>query len=223
MLTFINLLLLTYGPFYAIYRGTTLHEERAWSSCIVGAAGYFVAQALKMFFFAAFIPSSSTEGFNATQEILKAIVSVVELVGIRYALRHSELNRYSPRMKVVVAGLGWAAAESVAAYFVQFWIGTKEIEFDWSLLELGIISNINIVLHIAFAAAVWLTLRIDSPVTKQAYALQAVYFFVPSVFSFLSAYELLSSVSLLVMRAGVTGLMAVSAAALMRRYLAKRA
>lgn len=71
------------------------------------------------------------------------------------------LNKFGSEhgLRVMAVGLGWSAMESVLVNLIPLWIGARSMHFSWDYIQMGLVSNINIVLHLAFIAFIWLRTR----------------------------------------------------------------
>merc|ERR1719402_1537138 len=84
-----------------------------------------------MLFLASFFPMGDIEAeetehkFDLVQDFLRATVDLADLVGI-----YLVMQRVSGKVKVMVAGLGWAFAELVLTRLVFLWVGARGVEFD---------------------------------------------------------------------------------------------
>jgi len=101
--------------------------------------------------------------FSLGQEISLISVGMLDFLGIFYS--HGRLQRSSTRkpnhLRILAVALGWACAEAIAHYFIPLWIGARDIEFSWQYVEMGLLSNINLILYLSSSAAVWLGMRND--------------------------------------------------------------
>eukprot|EP00465_Bigelowiella_longifila_P004778 CAMPEP_0185262682 /NCGR_PEP_ID=MMETSP1359-20130426/10770_1 /TAXON_ID=552665 /ORGANISM="Bigelowiella longifila, Strain CCMP242" /LENGTH=155 /DNA_ID=CAMNT_0027849701 /DNA_START=212 /DNA_END=679 /DNA_ORIENTATION=+ len=64
-------------------------------------------------------------------------------------------------LRILAVALGWAGAEAIVHYLIPLWIGARDIEFSWEYIEMGLLSNINILQHLSTSTAVWLGMRND--------------------------------------------------------------
>jgi len=177
-------MLLTYGPHIILYRSTKLSDESALKSCSLAAVGFAATQVLKIFLMAALLSSADDAVFAPTQEVMKLLVNVVELYGTQLTLKSANLSKFDYSARILAVGLGWSFAESVALFFIPLWIGARGMEFSWEYIEMGIASNINLLFHLAFVAAVWLRTRTDLEASA-----------VPFIYGSIVAYTLWPSVN----------------------------
>lgn len=64
-------------------------------------------------------------------------------------------------VRFFTAGLGWAAAHSIANYFIGFFIGGRTAGFQWTFVQNALESNIDLVFYISMSALIWLFNRSD--------------------------------------------------------------
>eukprot|EP00274_Cyanoptyche_gloeocystis_P002839 CAMPEP_0196660506 /NCGR_PEP_ID=MMETSP1086-20130531/40120_1 /TAXON_ID=77921 /ORGANISM="Cyanoptyche gloeocystis , Strain SAG4.97" /LENGTH=354 /DNA_ID=CAMNT_0041994949 /DNA_START=37 /DNA_END=1098 /DNA_ORIENTATION=+ len=146
--------LITYGPSFIVYRSTKLLEFNGLSLCIYSGLGYGVTQVVKMILLATFLPTSESEMFDFSQELLKALVGIIDIIGLHYVLKWS---RGSDRIvKILGVGLGWGTAESILFRLAPVWLGAKGMEFDWSVIYTSIEANISLLGTIGLTTMVWL-------------------------------------------------------------------
>jgi len=235
MYPFLNCMVLAYAPFVIIYRSTKLMEESALKACGFGALGYAATQVAKMYSMATLIAWSvdSSDGsgeatnsssssitssidtthiapiflFNATQELMKSVLNIVEVIGIQITLTYTpSLSKYATHTRITAIALGWSCAQSVALYLIPIWIGARGMEFSWKYIEMGVSSNINIAEVMALVTVVWLRSRADLtpnlfPIVVSVIGLHCG---LPSIYSYLENVALLSSWNVLFIR-GIVG------------------
>jgi len=56
---------------------------------------------------------------------------------------------------------GWACAEALVHYLLPLWIGARDVDFSWDYIEMGLLSNVNLALHLSNSASVFLGMRND--------------------------------------------------------------
>jgi len=161
---FANCLLLTYAPYVIIYRSTDLLDESLFNSCLVSGVFFVVTQLIKTFILATFmmIPEDSNV-FSWSQELPIILVGVLDYGGLY--MMHGRLQRKGTRkpnhLRVLAVAIGWACAEALVHYLIPLWIGARDVEFSWDYIEMGVQSNINLILHLASSTVVWLGMRND--------------------------------------------------------------
>jgi hypothetical protein len=98
-----------------------------------------------MFLIATFIgPSSGENSFDITQEVSKAIISLVDILGIYFVL-NSKAVLGDKDAKILSVGLGWNYGEIITSKILPLWFGATSLEFSWKYLQMAISSNINMV------------------------------------------------------------------------------
>ncbi len=48
-------------------------------------------------------------------------------------------------IRFLAAGLGWAAADSLASRLIPFWVGARAPGFNWKYTQMGLESNFDLV------------------------------------------------------------------------------
>lgn len=51
----------------------------------------------------------------------------------------------SGHIKVLIAGLGWAAADLFLTRALPLWVGARGLEFDWKYIQISLDANISLV------------------------------------------------------------------------------
>eukprot|EP00470_Lotharella_oceanica_P001243 CAMPEP_0170168568 /NCGR_PEP_ID=MMETSP0040_2-20121228/1555_1 /TAXON_ID=641309 /ORGANISM="Lotharella oceanica, Strain CCMP622" /LENGTH=177 /DNA_ID=CAMNT_0010406839 /DNA_START=229 /DNA_END=762 /DNA_ORIENTATION=+ len=108
------------------------------------------------------IPEDSNV-FSWSQELPIILVGVLDYGGLY--MMHGRLQRKGTRkpnhLRVLAVAIGWACAEALVHYLIPLWIGARDVEFSWDYIEMGVQSNINLILHLASSTVVWLGMRND--------------------------------------------------------------
>jgi hypothetical protein len=131
--------------------------------------------------------------FSLFAELFSSLLQVVGVVGMWLLL-----NRFNSTLKtlpsndlrVLCAGLSWAMAESALHYLPALWMEARGPEFDWRFIYMGVNANIDLPLHLAFAAAVFVMSRRDvgAALLPVCAAIVAVYVLMPSITWYLFQY-----------------------------------
>jgi len=157
-----NCLALSVGPYFILYKCSGLSEYHTlWKLGKAGLA-YFLTQLCKMLVLATFFPMTEAMGddrpLDILGEFLKSTMDLSDLLGL-----HLLMLRIPGRgeLKVLVAGLGWAASEFLTTKLIPLWVGARAIEFDWLHTQLSFDSNISLVLYLTIASLIWLWSRTD--------------------------------------------------------------
>jgi len=199
MLHLLNCLLLAFAPHVVIYKATKLSEENGLRACVFAAFGYAATQIVKIFVMASLLPTSGEEvlvtasgaseavprEFGLISEIAKCLISlVVEVAGVQTVLQLTpSLSKFSVGTRVLAIALGMALSDSLLKYALPLFWGARAAEFSWNNIEMALASNVSLLLHLAFVAAVWLRTRTD--LSKAAlpliYAIIATSAVMPSV------------------------------------------
>jgi len=134
------------------------------NSCIWSGIFFVVTQLIKTFLLATFmmIPEDSNR-FSLSQELPILLVGLLDFVGIY--LMHQRLQRKGTRkpnhLRILTVALGWACAEALVHYLLPLWIGARDVDFSWDYIEMGLLSNVNLALHLSNSASVFLGMRND--------------------------------------------------------------
>jgi len=157
-----NCLALSVGPYFILYKCSGLSEYHTiWKLAKAGLA-YFLTQLCKMLVLATFFPMTEAAGgdhqLDILGEFLKSTMDLSDLLGL-----HLLMLRIPGRgeLKVLVAGLGWAASEFLTTKLIPLWVGARAIEFDWLHTQLSFDANISLVLYLTIASLIWLWSRTD--------------------------------------------------------------
>ena len=95
---------------------------------------------------ATFIGPSSSDGntFDLSQEILKTIISSIDIIGIYFVLNSKALQG-DKDVKILSVGLGWNYGETITSKLLPLWVGATKLEFSWKFIQMAILANINMV------------------------------------------------------------------------------
>jgi len=222
---FLNCLLLTFGPFYVIYRSTRLSEENALRACISSGLWFAGTQAVKIFVVATVIPSGTTGDFSLVQECLQTLSNLIEVVGLYLTLQYTaNLSKFSLETRILAVGLGWTAAESLIGYLIPLWIGARGMEFSWEYIQMGISSNISLILHLALVAVLWLRSRtdVDKAAALPIYVTIGTYAALPMVASYLQLVLEANAWTLLTIRFIVAFTLGLLSWTLLKRHASKQ-
>ncbi len=157
--TSINSMLLTFAPLVVTYQGLNLKKFNAYPGCFFGALAFLLTQIAKFiilaFMFPIFFPSEEFEGnavnettkssaFVVEHEILRAVVSTIDIVGL-YMLFNSKRLIYimgDIEIKIISVGLGWAFADLLTSNFLdiifQGWSNEMKLEYLVQSLQANI-------------------------------------------------------------------------------------
>lgn len=157
---FINCSLLTYVPFFIVYKSTVLAEQSLMSTCVRGAFGFIATQLCSMILVATFIPNFDSDAFDMKKELASLVVNMGDIVGIYLALTMVKGNNGNDQ-KVLGIGLGWSFGEAILSKFLPLWIGARGLEFSWEHTMSGVEANSAMLLTIVLTALVWSSNRKD--------------------------------------------------------------
>lgn len=155
-------LLLTYGPFMVVYQSTELVEYRALSACIGAGFNYGATQLIKIFMIATFLPSlEDSTAFEYLPEILASVANIIDIMGVTFALNRGTLSKFDNSLRILCVTVGWTGAQALASYLIPLWIGARGPEFNWEYIQMGIASNVSLLLMLGFVSMCWLRTRTD--------------------------------------------------------------
>lgn len=221
MFHFLNCVLLTFGPHFILYRSTKLLEENAIGSCWWAGIGYGVTQILRIFVMATFLPSANIDQWSTSQEVLKSLVNVMEVVGAHVTLLLiPNLSKFSHPHRILCVGVGWSFVQSLALYFIPLWIGARGTEFSWEYMLMGVASNVNLLLHMSLFASVWLQSRTDLEGRGAPLVLACLltHILLPSIVNYLRVVLALPAFEIEVVRAVIATVLAIPMYVLVARY-----
>ena len=161
--TTINSFLLTFGPLIVTYQGLNLKQYNAYPGCFFGAIAFLLTQVAKFIILAIVFPimfpgddfGDEEQGgkFVIEQDILRALVSCVDIVGLYFVFQGKRLQTImgDVDVKIVAVGLGWSAAELATSNFLdiifQSWSNEMKVEYIMQALS----ANLDTVEIIALA------------------------------------------------------------------------
>ena len=83
------------------------------------------------------------------------MITAIELVFIYYSLKvRNSFQNNETHLKVLLVGLSWALAESLASFFLYFIMNATGEEFKWEYIQTAIQSNLDLIERIALVALV---------------------------------------------------------------------
>ncbi len=92
-------------------------------------------------------------------DILRALVSGFDVLGISFAFRYARLDA---KTRVTALAVGWVIGENIFTRVVPFWVGAwSSLEFDWAYLCLALDSNASLLVS-------WLTVAAVDQWTKRS-------------------------------------------------------
>ncbi|CAM6088322.1 unnamed protein product [Calypogeia fissa] len=185
---FLNCAALTFGPHAVFYQATPLAEYDTLGTSLKAMIVYLGTTLIKLVCLATFLQGSESDGFDTYQELLKALIGFLDVLGLYFALTQLTYRNISQTHKFQAVGLGWALADSLLHKLAPLWVGARGLEFTWDYLLQGIESNANLVFTVSLAALgslMWL--RKNKPVTLVPiiYASAGLVATMPSITSYL--------------------------------------
>jgi hypothetical protein len=150
---FINCVVLTYAPYFVVYKSTSLAEESLFNVCSNGGCAYGATKVGEMILVATLLPNSDTKVFILSQEVMKAFISIVDVFGLHFVLKRT---RCGTDQKVLAIGLGWAFVDAIFRRLLPLWIGARGVEFEWQYIQMSVDSNITLISSVTLTALVWM-------------------------------------------------------------------
>lgn len=154
---FINCAALAFGPHFVYYKATPLAEYGTFYASLRAAIVYVFTMLIKLILWATLLRVSD-EGldevvpFDAYQELLKAVIGLVDIGGLYYALTQVSYRNISYNHKFQAVGLGWSLADALVQKLLPLWVGARGWEFTWDYVLQAIEANATLVLTISLAA-----------------------------------------------------------------------
>ncbi|KAH7436635.1 hypothetical protein KP509_05G028900 [Ceratopteris richardii] len=207
---FFNCAALTFGPHFVYYTATPLSEYDALRTCWKAALVYLGTTLVKLVCLATFLQVSENDNFDVSQESLKAVINLLDVLGLYIALTQLTYRNISQNHKFQAVGLCWAFSDSLLHRLAPLWVGARGLEFTWDYLLQGLESNANLVFTISFTALgslMWLRKSKPKFIVPLIYIAAAVLITMPSIINYLRqglswdfskvvAFELLASLCL---------------------------
>lgn len=155
-----NCLALAYGPYFLTYKYSGMTEYGAFWKCVQVGGMYLLVQLCKMLLLATFFPTSDgpLEAAGLFTELVKTTVDYGDVMGMSVVLSRVP---GAGHIKVLITGLGWAAADLLLTRALPLWVGARGLEFDWKYIQISLDANISLVHHLNLALLVWLWWRAD--------------------------------------------------------------
>jgi hypothetical protein len=110
-----------------------------------------------MVLYATVIPLNLAEGdkYDISHEILKILITILEVVLIRYSLQErSPYQEKEVGLKVLNVGLTWSLIESLCSYLLFFLMNATGEEFRWEYIQTAIQSNFDLIERIAIVGLI---------------------------------------------------------------------
>eukprot|EP00299_Pterocystis_sp_00344_P002848 c13208_g1_i1.p1 GENE.c13208_g1_i1~~c13208_g1_i1.p1 ORF type:complete len:218 (+),score=32.78 c13208_g1_i1:55-708(+) len=195
---FCNCVALAYAPALILYRTKVAEAENFWK-CAPAVMAYLITQLAKMILMATFMASGSA-GFHPLQELMRALISLLDFVGLHYALNNSGKGS-TKELKIMLVTLGWSQTENILSNLVFFWNGARGKEFDWQYLFQAVEANINLVIFLAITSIVF-HVKKGRPSTSSLIGI-ALYTLSPVITSFLQNFLVVGYLPLIIFHAAV--------------------
>ncbi|ROT77491.1 BOS complex subunit TMEM147 [Penaeus vannamei] len=153
-----NCVALAYGPYFLTYKYSGMPEYGAFWKCVQVGGMYMLTQLCKMLLLATFFPTSDgpPESASFITEVVKTTVDFGDVMGLSIVMGRVVASGH---IKVLIAGLGWAAADLFLTRALPLWVGARGLEFDWKYIQISLDANISLVHHLNMALLVWLWWR----------------------------------------------------------------
>ncbi|KAN0021976.1 hypothetical protein ACTFIU_004125 [Dictyostelium citrinum] len=139
-LYFSSCLLITFSPFYIIYKSSKLNEIKSNQLILYGFIGCIFTQFFKMLIIATFLPSFNTTSIGIYSEIIKIFGNVIDLISMSLVLKFAG-STGSKDYRILAIGIGWSFSHTLMSQLIPLVIGTLSISFDFSYYLDSIESN----------------------------------------------------------------------------------
>lgn len=150
---FVNCVALTFVPIYIVYFSTSLRDGAKGKSLLWVGLACTASQFIQMVLLATFIPHSAPGSFEFSQEFMKAVIGMIDILAMGVAYNLPQLRgEYSE--KVLCLGIGWTLADSLLKRAAPLWLGAGSGEFTWKYVAIAIEGNLALVTFMAFARLV---------------------------------------------------------------------
>ncbi|EGG21813.1 seven transmembrane domain protein [Cavenderia fasciculata] len=176
-LYFTSNLLVTYAPFYLLYKSTSLNEFKSFNIILQALCGNLITQVAKMMLLATFFPSFDTSTFSLYQGLVQCLSVVMDLFAIYFVTGFSQ-------SKFAIA-TGWALADALQR-LPQLWLGSLPLEFD----SIHLIRSFESNTHTAHVIAIILLI---GHLTKRA--MKDTHFVSPSRYNAIASFRSVLSLS----------------------------
>ncbi|CAM8923626.1 unnamed protein product [Rhodiola kirilowii] len=186
---FFNCAILTFGPHAVYYSATPLSEYDTLGTSIKTAVVYIVTALIKLVCLATFLNVSDNDSFDPYQELLKAVIGLIDVAGLYFALTQLTHRNISQNHKFQAVGLGWAFADSVLHRLLPLWVGARGLEFTWDYVLQGLEANANLVFSLSLAAMgslIWLRKNKPRALIPIIYACAGIVATMPTITSYLT-------------------------------------
>ena len=176
--TTINSLLLTFGSIIATYQGFNLKEYHAYPGCFFGALAFLLTQIAKIIILAILVPifihsddlvdDSEEKSFIFAQDLLKAVVGMVDLIGLYILFNSKRLVNIlgDIDVKIMAIGLGWAAAELLSHNFLNIFFQAWSNEMKTEYIVQAISANFDLLEILSLSTLAYLLTKKDESGTK---------------------------------------------------------
>ncbi|CAL1410884.1 unnamed protein product [Linum trigynum] len=185
---FFNCAILTFGPHAVYYSATPLSEYDTLGTSMKAALVYLGTAIVKLVCLANFLKVSENDEFDPYQESLKALIGLVDVAGIYFALTQLTHRNISQNHKFQAVGLGWAFADSILHRLAPLWVGARGLEFTWDYILQGLEANANLAFSISMAALgslMWLRRNKPKTLIPLIYICALIVATMPSITSYL--------------------------------------
>lgn len=155
-----NCIALAFGPYFLTYKYSGMPEYGAFWKCAQVGGMYMLTQLCKMLMLATFFPTSDgpPETASLVTEMVKTTVDFGDVMGLSIVMGRVP---GAGHIKILITGLGWAAADLLLTRALPLWVGARGLEFDWKYIQISLDANISLVHHLNMALLVWLWWRGD--------------------------------------------------------------
>jgi len=147
MIHFVNCAVLTFAPYWVLYKSSKLSEYRALQVILFAGLGFALTQVAELISMALLLPGKTdAPGFHLGQELGELLVHFLEPIGVHLTLNKiPRLSQYPADLRVVAVAIGWSCAQSLALFLFPLWFGARGMEFSWDYIQMGLTANVQLV------------------------------------------------------------------------------
>uniref|UniRef100_A0A0X3P9T9 BOS complex subunit TMEM147 n=1 Tax=Schistocephalus solidus TaxID=70667 RepID=A0A0X3P9T9_SCHSO len=151
----INCIILATGPHVILYKTCGMKEHDAFWRCFKVLLLYGFTQLLRIFL-ATLVHINFNMASQAGLLNYEMLGIVLNFLAVRlvfcYLVGRSQLA-------VFIGCIGWSCGDLVFTKYIPIWVGTKDLEFDWTYLSLSFDANIDLIFHLIIFFMPWLLMR----------------------------------------------------------------
>ena len=202
--TTVNSLLLTYGPIFVAYQGLGLKQFNAYHGCLFAAIAFLITQIAKFILLALLFPiifpgdnveidSATQTAFIVEHDILRALVSVIDVYGLYYIINDKKLINIMGdiEVKILSVGLGWAFSELLTTQLLDIIFQAWSNEFKTQFIIQALTANLDALEILALSTIAYSFTKKDESKRTIGYILVLSRYLFPVALRFVKENELL--------------------------------